>query len=69
MADIGSPPPFYVDLPETITERMWDVIRAVAAGHGDSGMLQAECIHLVQDIDRLLQPVVESEVEQIEEGK
>lgn len=45
---------------------MWDVVRAVAAGYGP-GVLQAEAIHLKQEVDRLLDPVVELEPD-IEEG-
>lgn len=44
----------FVELPDTYTARLWDIARAVAAGHGTSGILQAEAAHLVKDIRFLL---------------
>lgn len=46
--------PVYVDLEVSLTQRMWDLTRAVASGHGDSGLLQAEAVHLVADIKKVL---------------
>lgn len=43
----------WVQLPDDLVARMWDVVRAVAAGH-DSNFLMAEAQHLKDDIDKLL---------------
>ena len=50
----------FVALPDSVTQRMWDVIRAVAAGHGNSGILQAEAVSIKDKVDKLLLGDVES---------
>lgn len=54
-------------LPDSVTQRMWDLVQAVAAGHGDSGLLQAEAVSLKNKVDKILLGTVESEYDLEEE--
>ena len=47
----------YVELPDSLTARMFDVVRAVAKGFGGDATLLVEAQHLKMDIEALLHGV------------